>query len=191
MAEPIDLPFGLWTQNSYSLGGANVTSWEETWARPGEYDWTIRLWRRCGIMSNYFDHLLLFMQTVCSTVRWSLLTVVSSIVVTVAGICNSVGGGVLFNIPPRWRWQISVQYAPCISGEGQSSVPFPSPHASSCRTRQLPPSLLIIRRRDAIVTAVVRVTADRCNDRLVQPRTSRLIALAVLGTKHFAATPLY
>jgi len=38
MAEPIDLPFGLWTQNSYSLGGANVTSWEETWARPGEYD---------------------------------------------------------------------------------------------------------------------------------------------------------
>jgi len=111
-------------------------------------------------------------------------------VVTVAGICNSVGGGVLFNIPPRWRRQISVQYAPCIAGEGQSSVPFPSPHASSCRTRQLPQSLLIIRQRDAIVTAVVRVTY-RCDDRLVQPCTSRLIALAVLGTKHFAATPLY
>ena len=65
-------------------------------------------------------------------------------VVTMAGICNSVGGGVLFNIPLRWRWRISVQYAPCIAGEGRSSVPFPSPHASSCRTRQLPPSLLII-----------------------------------------------
>ena len=99
-------------------------------------------------------------------------------VVTVAGICNSVGGGVLFNIPPRWRWRISVQYAPCTAGEGQSSVPFPSPHASSCRTHQLPPSLFIIRRHDAIVTAVVRVT-ERCDDRLVQQRTSRLIALAV------------
>jgi len=116
----------------------------------------------------------------------------SSSVVTLAGICNSVDGGVLFNIPLRWRWQwrISVQYAPCIAGEGQSSVPFPSPHASSCRTRQLLPWLLIIPRCDAIVTAVVRVT-DRRDDRLVQPRTSRLISLAVLGTKHFDATPLY
>jgi len=26
---------------------------------PGEYDWTTRLWRRCGLMSGYFDHLLL------------------------------------------------------------------------------------------------------------------------------------
>ena len=60
-------------------------------------------------------------------------------VVTVAGICNSVGDGVLFDIPPRWR----VQYAPCIAG--QSSVPFPSPHASSQCTRQPPPPLLIIR----------------------------------------------
>ena len=111
-------------------------------------------------------------------------------VVMVAGICNSVGGGVLFNMPPWWRWRISVQYAPCTAGEGQSSVPFPSPHASSCRTCQLPPLLLIIRRHDAIVTAVGRAT-DRCDDRLVQPRTSGLIALAVLGTKHFATTPLY
>jgi len=99
-------------------------------------------------------------------------------VVMVAGICNSVSGGVLFNIPPRWRWRISVQYAPGIAGEGQSSVPFPSPHASSCRTRQLLPSLLITRRRDAIVMAVVPV--DRSLRRsLVQQRTSRLIALAV------------
>ena len=26
-------------------------------------------------------------------------------VVTVAGICNSVGGGVCFDMPPRCRWQ--------------------------------------------------------------------------------------
>jgi len=25
-------------------------------------------------------------------------------VVTVAGICNSIGGGVLFDIPQRWQW---------------------------------------------------------------------------------------
>jgi len=25
---------------------------------PGEYDWTVRLQQRCGLMSNYFDHLL-------------------------------------------------------------------------------------------------------------------------------------
>jgi len=29
-------------------------------APPGEYDWTVRVWRRCGHMSNYFDHLLLY-----------------------------------------------------------------------------------------------------------------------------------
>ena len=63
-------------------------------------------------------------------------------VVTVAGICNSVGGGVLFDIPPRCRWRWLVQYAPCIAD--QSSVPFPSPHALSQRTRQPPPPLLII-----------------------------------------------
>ena len=33
-------------------------------------------------------------------------------VVTVAGICNSVGGGVFLDMPPRWRcwWRISVGF---------------------------------------------------------------------------------
>jgi len=73
-------------------------------------------------------------------VRGTTIDITTS-VVTVAGICNSVGGGVLFDIPPRWRWP--VQYALCIAC--QSSVPFPSPHVSSQRTRQPPPPLLIIR----------------------------------------------
>jgi len=30
-----------------------------TLAPPGEYDWTIHVWQRCGLTSNYFDHLLL------------------------------------------------------------------------------------------------------------------------------------
>jgi len=30
-----------------------------TLALPGEYDWTFYVQRQCGLMSNYFDHLLL------------------------------------------------------------------------------------------------------------------------------------
>jgi len=30
-----------------------------TLAPPCEYDWTVQVWRRCGLMSNYFDHLFL------------------------------------------------------------------------------------------------------------------------------------
>ena len=45
-AEPIDLPFGLWTRvgpkeaqvRSYSPGGANVPSHVGTLTQPGEYD---------------------------------------------------------------------------------------------------------------------------------------------------------
>jgi len=28
-----------------------------TLAPPGEYEWTVHVQRRCGLMSNYFDHL--------------------------------------------------------------------------------------------------------------------------------------
>jgi len=33
-----------------------------TLAPPGEYNWTVHGRRRCGLMSNYFDHLFLFSQ---------------------------------------------------------------------------------------------------------------------------------
>jgi len=53
--------FAKWGQctqfQSYSPGGANVPTWEDTLVPPGEYDWTVRLWWRCSLMSNYFDHL--------------------------------------------------------------------------------------------------------------------------------------
>jgi len=65
MAEPINLPFGLWSGwaeeaqvQSYSLVGASMPTWEGMLAQPGEYDWTNRLQRRCGLVSNCFDHLL-------------------------------------------------------------------------------------------------------------------------------------
>jgi len=53
-AEPIDMPLGLWTlvcRMKHVLHRGIL-------APPGEYDWTVRLWQRCGFMSNYFDHLL-------------------------------------------------------------------------------------------------------------------------------------
>jgi len=37
-----------------------------TLAPSGEYNWTIRLQQRCGLMSNYFDHLLYFRASVVS-----------------------------------------------------------------------------------------------------------------------------
>ena len=46
---------------SYSPGGANVPSWEGTLAPAGEYDWTVCPRRRCGLMSNYLDDLLLLL----------------------------------------------------------------------------------------------------------------------------------
>ena len=33
-----------------------------TLAPPGQCDWTVRVRRRCGLMSNYFDHLLLLLR---------------------------------------------------------------------------------------------------------------------------------
>ena len=36
-------------------------TWGCTLAPPGEYDRTVQLRRRCGFMSNYFDHLLLLL----------------------------------------------------------------------------------------------------------------------------------
>ena len=109
-------------------------------------------------------------------------------VVTVAGICNLVGGGVLFDIPPWCRCQWWMQYAPCIVG--QSSVPFPSPHASSQRTCQPPPPLLIIRCSTMRRDCGRGWSWDRGDDGVVQQRISQLIALVVLGTKYLSATPL-
>ena len=54
---PCDAQFGLWTRvgrkkskiQSYSPGGANLPTWEGTLAPPDEYDWSVRLRRRCGL----------------------------------------------------------------------------------------------------------------------------------------------
>jgi len=66
-AEPIDLPFGLWTlvgrrkHKFYHICqvAPMCPHWRAHLAPPNEYDWTVHLERRCCLMSNYFDHLLL------------------------------------------------------------------------------------------------------------------------------------
>jgi len=35
-----------------------LLDWAHTLAPPGECDWTVRVRRRCGLMSNYLDHWL-------------------------------------------------------------------------------------------------------------------------------------
>jgi len=52
-AEPNVMPFGTWIRvdaRKHTLdGGCTLTP-------PGEYEGTVRVRRRCGLMSNYFDH---------------------------------------------------------------------------------------------------------------------------------------
>jgi len=48
VADPIEMPFGLWTR----VGQGSMCYMEYTLAQPGEYDWTARARRQCGLMSN-------------------------------------------------------------------------------------------------------------------------------------------
>jgi len=74
----------------YSPGGAIVLSWECTLAPPGKYDWTIRLQWRCGLMSDYFDHLFLLL---LDLTRWfyscvTAYTVVTTVFFLFDTLCN-------------------------------------------------------------------------------------------------------
>jgi len=74
MAEPIDMPFGLWTRigrkktqvQSYLPGGINMPSWEGTLVPPGEYDWTIRLWRRCDLVKLLWPLVITCYGVICT-----------------------------------------------------------------------------------------------------------------------------
>jgi len=58
MAEPIDLPFGLWTQVSRRKHKFSRICQVAPMCPHVRYDSTVHLRRRCSLMSNYFDHLL-------------------------------------------------------------------------------------------------------------------------------------
>jgi len=57
-AEPTEMPFGLWTRVGRRKHVLHGSTWQYL-APPGEYDWTVRVRRWCGLMSNYVDHWLL------------------------------------------------------------------------------------------------------------------------------------
>jgi len=67
--EPIEMLFRLWTRmgqrkhkfNRISQVAPMCAHGMAHWRHQANYDWTVRLRRRCGLMSNYFDHLLLFL----------------------------------------------------------------------------------------------------------------------------------
>ena len=55
-AEAMKMPFRIGT----SVGPRKRLRWGCTLAPPVEYHYTIRVQRRCGLLSDYFDHLLNF-----------------------------------------------------------------------------------------------------------------------------------
>jgi len=71
-AELIDLLFVSWTRvgrRMYKFNrirqAAPMCPHRRAHSPPDEYDWNVRLRRRCGLMSNNFDHLLLYLQNWC------------------------------------------------------------------------------------------------------------------------------
>jgi len=56
-AEPVDLPLHLWTQVGRRKHSFNRVRQVVPMCPCVEYDWTVCLQRRCGLMSNYFNHL--------------------------------------------------------------------------------------------------------------------------------------
>jgi len=60
MDQPIEMPFGLKTRVGRRKHKFNcICQVAPILVPPGNYNWTIRLLRRCGLMSNYFDHLFI------------------------------------------------------------------------------------------------------------------------------------
>jgi len=69
---------------------------ECTLAPPDEYDWTVRVWQQCSLMSNYFDHLLLGRIPVLR--RCDLLLQRSSM------LCLYVGLPCLWAVQKQLKW---------------------------------------------------------------------------------------
>jgi len=84
------------TSSSYSAGDVNAPSHKGTLAPPGEYDWTVRLLQRCGLMSNYFDHLLVWLSRlrfrVLRTIKISHIRLTCQSLLQIAALNLRVGG---------------------------------------------------------------------------------------------------
>jgi len=73
MAELIEMLFGMLTRvgpRKHVLDGGTL-------APPGEYDWTVRVRRRCTMMSNNFDHLLSMLQLFTCLISMFIILIVT------------------------------------------------------------------------------------------------------------------
>ena len=54
-AEPIEMPFGIWTREGPKRA---CITWGAHWRHLENTHWIVHVRQQCGLMSNYFDHLL-------------------------------------------------------------------------------------------------------------------------------------
>jgi len=141
-AEPIEMPFEIYTR----MGPRNHVLRDDvrcTLSQPGEYQWTVHVRWRCGLLSNYFDHLLfitilyaslsmiyiIIQNTSCSFCWGAVCKTVRPMLSDRCPVCPVCGVGVLW--PNGWMDQDETwhagrpQHGPhCISfphGKGHSS----------------------------------------------------------------------
>ena len=93
------MPFGLWIQVARRKHVFTVT-WGGALVSHGRYNWTIHVQRRCGLMSNYFDHLLSHRMVVCGV--FSLLYF-CLVFVCLYGYGFLSGG-------KRWAWNFACMF---------------------------------------------------------------------------------
>jgi len=105
------------------------------------YDWTIHVQRQCGLMSNYFDHLLHFwhehfwLQYFCSSLSHTCY---------ITRTCSVTPR--LTQSPKRDPWQIipaHLSHAQCLTNSVKAVKAFQSTHSNHCKTTHWPHPFLL------------------------------------------------
>ena len=92
--EPLEIPFGIWTlvgPRNHMLDGHCIL------AEPCEYDWIVRVWRRCDLMLNYCEHLLLLLLLL---LLLSSRTAESELTISIQVLCHSLSRQSSGNVLP-------------------------------------------------------------------------------------------
>ena len=110
--------------------------WQCILAQPGKYDWTIRVRQRCGLMSNYFDHMLLLLLIIIIRPHCSTMYIDATCCYWPSSVvCRSVGLTQLWALLNRSRCCLSWGLRPIPAGipagfGGYVAIPTPM-HISS------------------------------------------------------------
>jgi len=102
---------------------------------PGEYDWTVHVQRRCGLISNYFDHLL----SICCSLLLQKTPVSRFIIGYCGAVTSAVGIAVrrfLFAVSLLLLGRIAVLYVDAAYRYCLSSVVCWSVCMSVCHTNE-------------------------------------------------------